>query len=223
MTLDESRVALFAESLALARALVAHDGGALLPQHEGGLVVAVAGESGSGKTASATALAHELERRGRRTVVLHQDDYFLRPPRANHAHRLAHPEDVGPQEVKLALLAGHVAAFRERRPAVSAPVVDYDADRFLERTHDFTGTDVLVVEGTYVFHLPDVDVRIFLEATHEETRERRIMRARDADDPFIEEVLRAEHALIAPLAAQADLIVSPDHHARTRAGSAVPQ
>jgi uridine kinase len=49
--------------------------------------------------------------------VLHQDDYFVRPPRTNHAHRVRDLRAVGPHEVDLARLAAHVAAFRGARTA----------------------------------------------------------------------------------------------------------
>jgi hypothetical protein len=61
-----------------------------------------------------------------------------------------------------------------------------------------------------VLTLDALDVRVFLEATHADTRARRQRRARDADDPFVERVLAIEHALIAPQAARADLLVARD-------------
>lgn len=207
---DTSRVEIRPESAALAEALRAR----LLADFDLGArartVVGVAGESGSGKSATASALARALTAAGWPAAVLHQDDYFVRPPRANHAHRLLDLAHVGPHEVDLARLAADVAAFRACRPDVEVPLVDYAADRFVTRSLDCSALAVLVVEGTYVLRLDDLDVRIFLSATHEETRERRRARARDVDSPFVERVLAIEHRLIAPQAGRADLVIDRD-------------
>lgn len=191
------------------------------------LVVGIAGESGSGKSVTAVALARALEARAIPTGVLHQDDYFLRPPRVNHAHRERDLGAVGPHEVDLALLRRHVADFRAGR-AVDAPLVDYPTDSFVSRRLDFAPLAALVVEGTYVLMLDDgdarvgdtrvLDVRVFLEATHDDTADRRRARNRDVDAPFVQDVLRIEHAIIARQAAAAHLVV--DREFRIRAGPA---
>lgn len=178
-------------------------------------VIAIAGESGSGKTVTASALAHVLTAEGRATGVLHQDDYFLRPPRANHEHRCADLASVGPHEVNLALLASHVAAFRARRDEVIAPRADAASDSFLTRRLDFGAMSVLIVEGTYVLRLDDTDIRIFLEATHVETADRRRRRNRDVDAPIIDQILAIEHALIAPQASRAHIVIDREFAIRS--------
>jgi uridine kinase len=183
------------------------------------LVVGIAGESGSGKSITAVSLARALEAHGVATASLHQDDYFFRPPRVNHAHRERDLGAVGPHEVNLALLQRHVADFRAGR-ATDAPLVDYPSDSFLTRRLDFAPLAALVVEGTYVLMLDDgdaplIDVRVFLEATHDDTAERRRARNRDIDAPFVQDVLRLEHAIVARQAAVADLIVDRDFLVRS--------
>jgi hypothetical protein len=61
-----------------------------------------------------------------------------------------------------------------------------------------------------VLGLDDLDLRIFLDATYDDTRDRRRARARDIDAPFVEQVLAIEHEIIARQAARADLIVDRD-------------
>ena len=187
-------------------------------------VIGVAGESGSGKTVTASGLARALGDTGVPTGVLHQDDYFVRPPGTNHEHRRGDLASVGPQEVRLDLLAAHVADFRAGRDAVVAPRVDYPANRFVPQRYDFSAAGALVVEGTYVLALPDLDVRIFLAATHEDTADRRRARARDVHEPFVDQVLAIEHEIISRQAVVADLLVDrgftvrpgPGHRTSTR-------
>lgn len=173
-------------------------------------VVGIAGESGSGKSVTATSLARVLEARGAPAAVLHQDDYFRRPPRVNHAARVADLANVGPQEVDLALLAAQVAAFRAGAASVDGPLVDYPNDRFLTQRHDLAGRAVLIVEGTFALHLDDLDVRVFLEATHHDTAARRAARGRDAHEPIIDVILDIEHRIIAAQAARADVVIDRD-------------
>jgi uridine kinase len=186
-----------------------------------GVVIGIAGESGSGKSVTSKGLERELVASGVGVCVLHQDDYFRLPPRVNHEHRCASLANVGPHEVQLALMQSHIAAFRERRDRVSAPCVDYAADAFRERPLDFSAARVLIVEGTYVLMLEDIDLGIFLEATHEDTRERRRMRNRDIDAPIVDRVLEIEHRLVSPQRAAAHVVIDRHFRASVRqAGTA---
>ncbi len=170
-------------------------------------VLAVAGESGSGKSTTALSLACALERAKLTTIVLHQDDYFLRPPATNHAHRAADIGSVGPQEVDFALLSEHAAAFRRGDRVSNAPRVDYPGNRFIAHEIDFARAAVLVIEGTYVLAHVAADVRIFLKATYRDTLGRRRARNRDIDSPFVEEVLAIEHVMVAAQSSLADIVI----------------
>lgn len=177
-------------------------------------VVGIAGESGSGKSTTAEALAAALTGAGVAVTLLHQDHYFRRPPRTNHAARVADLSLVGPHEVALERIAEHVTAFRTGAPGVEAPRVDYPGNRFDSVWHDFAGARVLLVEGTYALQLAALDARVFLEATHADTHERRMARNRDLWEPVIDTILAIEHAAIAPQGATADLVISRDFRVR---------
>jgi len=183
---------------------------------EGRVVIAVAGESGSGKSTTATSLGRELSTSGIPTGLIHQDDYFLRPPRTNHEYRLLDLRHVGPHEVNLELLQSHVDAFLAGRDGVEGPAVDYPANRFVTRRLDFSALQVLIVEGTYVFRLRGIDARIFLDATHEDTKERRRARNRDIDAPVIDRILAIEHEIIEQQAQQADIVIDRHFEVRRR-------
>lgn len=174
------------------------------------LVIGVAGESGSGKSTAAAQLAAALNARGVPTAFINQDNYFIRPPRTNHEFRLKDLGAVGPHEVRLALIDEHITAFHEGKRDVRAPLVNYPANRFDEETRDFSALQVLVVEGTYVLMLDGLDVRVFLEATHTDTHERRMARNRDIWEPVIDTILDIEHRLIAPQADRAHWLIGRD-------------
>lgn len=184
------------------------------------LVVGVAGESGSGKSTTAMALAEALQARGVTAGLVHQDNYFVRPPRTNHEFRLQDLGAVGPHEVDMARIAQHITAFRAGASSVDAPVVNYPENRFDQVTRDFAPLQVLIVEGTYVLMLDDLDVRVFLEATHEDTHERRMARNRDIYEPIIDTILGIEHRLIAPQGATADWLIDRAFRIRRGHGAA---
>lgn len=177
------------------------------------LVIGVAGESGSGKSTAAEQLAQLLNARGVPTAFINQDNYFIRPPRTNHEFRLQDLANVGPHEVQLSLIAEHIAAFR-KGATVTAPQVNYPANRFDSAARSFAGLQALIVEGTYVLMLDDLDVTVFLQATHRDTHERRMTRNRDIWEPIIDTILDIEHRLIAPQADRADWLIDREFHLR---------
>lgn len=173
--------------------------------------ITVAGESGSGKSETGRAIADAFEAIGIRAVVLGQDDYFVLPPKSNDAHRRTDSSWVGPQEVKLALLDEHLAAARAGATELTKPEVIYADDAVTEETIPLDGVDVVIAEGTYTTLLDNVDTRVFIARNRLETLDARMRRGREQFDPFIEEVLEIEHAIISQHRARADVVISRDY------------
>lgn len=177
----------------------------------GRFLVTVAGESGSGKSETAAALAAELLQVGLAPVVLGQDDYFVLPPKSNDARRRTDPEWLGPHaEVLFDLLQANVDAALAGASAIDKPTVDYALDSVSTECLDLTGVKVVVVEGTYVSLLRHVDVRVFIARDRLATLEhrRRRNRGKEVRDPFVEAVLRTEHMIIAGHRYLADILVT---------------
>ena len=174
-------------------------------------VIAVAGESGSGKTVLALCLQHLLATANIKAIVLHQDDYFRLPPNDNHAARLANIQNVGRQEVRTDLLEAHISQYKNGETYLHKPLVDYPNNSILAETITLTNSAVLIVEGTYSLSLSGADTRIFMSRNYLETQAQRAERAREASDDFIETVLAIEHLLIAPTAQKADFIINKNY------------
>jgi len=197
---------------------VAEQVAALLhPRISGGsgrLVVTIAGESGSGKSETARALADRLQAHGVGAVVLGQDDYFVLPPRSNDARRRADPAWLGPHvEVNMDLLDANLRDAREGHAQIAKPLVDYDANSISQETVRMEGVRVVIAEGTYTSLLRHVDVRIFILRNQQDTLEHRRRRGRgtEAGDPFIEQVLDMEHKIIAGHRGLADIVITRDY------------
>ena len=183
-------------------------------QAKGGrFVVTVAGESGSGKSETAQAIAEQLLKIGVASVVLGQDDYFTLPPRSNDARRRSDPDWLGPHvEVRFDLLQANVDAALAGASEIEKPVMDYDRNSAAVEVALLEGVQVIIVEGTYVSLLRHVDRRIFIARNRLETLEHRQRRNRgsEAADPFIEGVLEVEHKIIAGHRALADFVLTRD-------------
>ncbi|MBN2113986.1 MAG: zeta toxin family protein [Acidimicrobiia bacterium] len=177
----------------------------------GRFAVTVAGESGSGKSTTARALAEEFAARGLGCAVFQQDDYFRLPPKTNDRARREDISWVGPGEVRLDLLDEHLAAARAGAARVTKPLVIYAEDRITEETIGLSGVAVAVAEGTYTTLLANADRRVFIARTYHETLEDRRRRGREPFDPFIERVLEIEHRIISPHRARADAVIDGDY------------
>jgi len=173
--------------------------------------IAVAGESGSGKSETGQALAGALGELGCETVVLQQDDYYVLPPRSNDRARRANFQWVGTSEVQLDLLDAHLAAARAGEPSLTKPLVLYDEDRIDSEELHLGDASVVVAEGVYTSLLENVDVRVFIARNRLETLEHRTKRGREQIEPFIEAVLELEHEIIAPHRALADVVIDRDY------------
>lgn len=174
-------------------------------------VIAIAGESGSGKSVSATTFSHELSRHKIANCIIHMDDYFILPPLTNHKNRIKSLKNVGRHEVRLHLLQETIDDFKANIQSVSKPLVDYNEDIIGSEELHFQDTKVLLVEGTYVASLKGIDVLIFMERTYKETFENRKQRNRDEASVFIEKVLEIEHKIISKDKELCDIIIDKNY------------
>jgi uridine kinase len=176
--------------------------------------IAVAGESGSGKSETGEAIAKEFEKYGIKSVILGQDDYFVLPPKSNNAKRREDPDWLGPHvEIKLDLLDQNLKDAIQEKNEIKKPLVDYDANAIYEETICLEGVKVVIAEGTYTSLLKNVDTRIFISRNWLDTLEHRKKRNRgnEASDLFIEQLLATEHKIIAGQRQLADFVITNEY------------
>ena len=180
----------------------------------GRYAITVAGESGSGKSETAQAVAEELASHDIASVVLGQDDYFVLPPKSNDAKRREDDSWLGPHvEVRLDVLEQNLIDAIDGADEIVKPLVDYDQNSIEDETIDLRGTQVVIAEGTYTSLLKHVDTRIFIARNRVDTLEHRQKRNRgdEVGDPFIENVLKVEHKIIAGHRQLADFVITRDY------------
>ena len=182
------------------------------------LVIGICGESGSGKSVTAKCLQIELGKRNISSFILHQDSYYLLPPKDNHQKRKLDLSWVGSNEINKALLQSHIEQFKSHQEKIIVPVVDYEKNIFIEQQTNIKGKSVLIVEGVYSFLLDHLDYKIFMERTYKETLSKRKKRNREVYDPFVEQVLDIEQSIVKPLNDLADLVVAKNYSLSSRGG-----
>lgn len=176
--------------------------------------ISVSGESGSGKSETAHALAEKLDQNGTKCLLFQQDDYFNNPPRSNERMRRQRVDRndlscIGMHEVKLELLDSHLSQAKSGATSIHKPLVLFDEDRISEETVLLDGIRAIIVEGTYTTSLSNIDARVFIDLTFRETKLARLERARELQDDFLERVLEVEHSIISAYKKQADFIIQP--------------
>lgn len=176
-------------------------------------VISVAGESGCGKTTLSKAIKAILTEKGCEVLLLHQDDYFRLPPKKNHEARLLDFKHIGPQEVRLDLLDEHIGFIKKRLvKEVSIPVMNWKTDTEESIKTNVDNVDVIVVDGTYVSLLKEVDFKIYINTHYTHTRNNRVNRNREEVTDFIESVLKEESAIIKSQAQMASLVLDNQLH-----------
>jgi uridine kinase len=185
---------------------------------KGKYTITVAGESGSGKSETATAIAEALEAQGLQSIILQQDDYYIYPPKTNDQTRRNDIRWVGTNEVKLDVLDQNLRDFLDGKDLLEKPLVIYDEDRITTETVPVDEAKVAIAEGTYTTLLNHVNTRVFINRNRLETRAHREKRGRSVEelDQFTEDVLKIEHEIIAPHRERADIIITNDYEVEAK-------
>ncbi len=178
--------------------------------------IAVAGESGSGKSETATVIANALEENGVTCVIFQQDDYFVHPPKTNDQTRRKDISWVGTNEVKLDVIDQNLKDFLDGKAEVEKPLVIYAEDRISTETMSVGEAKVAIAEGTYTTLLGNVNTHVFINRNRLDTRAHREKRDRSASelDEFTEEVLKIEHEIISAQKEKADIIITKEYEVK---------
>jgi uridine kinase len=173
------------------------------------MVIAIGGESGSGKSELAHVVSRRLKNKGELAKILHIDNYYKVSPRERTKWRRKHGvESIGLSEYNWDLINQNIAEFRESKEAV-LPCIDLLTDQEDRLITNFEGIKYLIVEGLYPLKA-DVDLKIFIDLTYHETKKAQILRGKEPQNEFRLEVLQREHEMVQSLRPLADLLVTKD-------------
>jgi len=177
----------------------------------------VAGESGSGKSETAMAIANELEKHGIASVILQQDDYYVHPPKTNDATRRNDPDWLGPKEVRLDALDANIRDVLNGKAIIEKPLVIYEENRITTESMPIGDARVVIAEGTYTTLLKSANAHIFIARNYTDTLAHRQKRQRDKSelDAFTASILIKEHEMISSHKNVADIIINKNYEVET--------
>lgn len=175
------------------------------------LMVAISGESGSGKTELAHVLARMLCKEGIIAKPIHIDNYYKILPLERTEWRKKHgiKKAVGLNEYDWDTINKNIDDFKTGRKS-TMPCIDLVTEQVDSLTTDFNGVDMLIVDGLYAIKA-EVDIRVFIELTYHETKKAQLLRGKEPQNEYRMHVLEREHEVVQSLKPNADLLVTVDY------------
>ncbi len=177
-------------------------------------VIAISGESGSGKSELTHMLAKVFKENGRRAKPLHIDNYYRIHPLERTQWRMQHGiEHVGLEEYDWPTINRNLDEFRKGLRA-EMPCVDIVTEQVDRLITDFGEVDTLIVDGLYAIQAADVDVRVFIDITYHETKKAQLRRGKEPQNEYRASVLQREHEVVTALKPKAEIIVDRDYRVK---------
>ncbi|MDA3942586.1 MAG: uridine kinase [Bacteroidetes bacterium] len=190
------------------KAIIEH----ILANKKDKMMIAISGESGSGKTELAHVVAKGLRKAGIMAKPLHIDNYYRIHPleRTEWRKNNGIQNVVGPGEYDWDALNRNIKEFKEGRSS-TGPCVDLVTEQIDQLTTDYSGIDMLIIDGLYAIKTEDVDVRVFIELTYHETKKAQAVRGKEPQNEYRMQVLETEHQQVQALKPSADIFIGMDY------------
>lgn len=186
----------------------------ILKHREERFVLGISGESGSGKSELSFVIAKGLRKHGIFAKPLHTDNYYKTHPLERREWRSEHGIEkvVGYDEYDWDAIGQNIVDFRERRSS-EMPCVDLVTEQVDRLITDFREVDMLIVDGLYAIKAAGIDLRVFIELTYLETKEKHTKdsRGKEVMDEVRWATLGQEHKMVQALRPLADIIVTRDY------------
>lgn len=178
-------------------------------------IIAVSGESGSGKSELTHVIAKMLRKEGIFCKPIHIDNYYKVLPLERTDWRKKHgiQTAVGYTEYDWDIIYRNMDDFRNSRSS-TMPCVDLVTEQVDQLTTDFKGIDMIIIDGLYAIKTEGVDLKIFIELTYHETKKAQVVRGKEPQNDYRMQVLEREHQVVSSLRDRADLFIDMDYKVR---------
>lgn len=174
------------------------------------VILAVGGESGSGKTEIAHEIARTLKTQCTPAKVMHIDNYYLTSPIERTPWRKEHGiESIGFTEYDWDTINRNLSEFHDDQDRVSMPCIDLLTDQEDQLITSFKGLKYLVIEGLFAIQAA-ANLKVLIDLTYHETKKAQFERGKEPTNDFRWQVLQREHEVVQSLRPQADLLVNKD-------------
>lgn len=174
------------------------------------VILAVGGESGSGKTEIAHEIARKLKGQGTPAKIMHIDNYYLTSPLDRTPWRQEHGiESIGYSEYDWETINRNLAEFHKDQDRVIMPCIDLLTDQEDQLITSFEGLRFLIIEGLYAIQA-EANLKVLIDLTYHETKKAQFERGKEPTNDYRWQVLQREHEVVQSLRSQADLLVNKD-------------
>lgn len=185
----------------------------ILTRKKDKLIVAISGESGSGKTELAHVIAKGMRKHGIFAKPMHIDNFYNTHPLKRRQWRSEQGIEnvVGFNEYLWDDIDRVIEDFKNGRVS-EMPCVDLVTEQVDKLITDFSEVDMLIVDGLYAIKAENVDMRVFIDLTYLETKEKHTKdsRGKEVMDEVRWATLAQEHKMVRSLKPSADFIITKD-------------
>ncbi len=175
-------------------------------------IAAISGESGSGKSELTHVVAKELRKHRLYAKPIHLDNFFKIAPLQRRAWREKNGVDkvVGIRELDWDAIDKTITDFKNSSKS-TMPCVDLVTEQVDMLITDFSGIDMIILDGLYAINTKQADLHVFIELTYKETKKAQSSRGKEKVDTLRLKVLEAEHNAVQSLKSKADLLVNKNY------------
>lgn len=185
----------------------------ILKKRKAKLIIAISGESGSGKSELTHVIAKNLRKNGIFAKPIHVDNFYNTLPLERSEWRESNGVEnvVGLSEYKWDEINQVIEDFKNNRKS-QMPCVDLVTEQVDCLTTDFNGIDMLIIDGLYAINIPDADMKIIIELTYHETKKAQTDRGKEPTNPLRWEVLEQEHLTVESIKNKATIRIDKDYN-----------
>jgi len=178
-------------------------------------IVAISGESGSGKSELTHVIAKNLRKHNIFAKPVHIDNFYRILPLERTQWRLDNGIEkvVGLGEIDWNGVNQTVDDFKNSRKN-TMPCVDLVTEQVDHLTTNFAGIDMLIMDGLYAINCREADLRVFIELTYHETKKAQASRGKEPQNEYRMRVLEQEHVTVQSLKHKANLLIGMDYKVR---------
>ena len=184
----------------------------ILEQKKDKFIIAISGESGSGKSELAHAVAKELKNHKIVAKPLHIDNYYRILPLERTQWRTDNiiEECVGLGEYDWDTIYKNVEEFKSGSKS-TGPCVDLVTEQVDQLTTDYSEVDMLIIDGLYAVETNGVDLGVFIELTYHETKKAQKVRGKEPQNEYRARVLEQEHKVVQSIKPKAHYYVNMEY------------
>lgn len=179
------------------------------------MMIAISGESGSGKTELAHVIAKGLRQYGIMAKPLHIDNYYRIHPHVRTEWRKEHGIEnvVGPGEYDWDTINRNISEFKEGKTSIG-PCVDLVTEQIDQLITDYKDIDMLIIDGLYAIKVENLDLGVFIELTYHETKKAQVVRGKEPQNEYRMQVLEKEHQEVQVLKPMAQVLIDKEYKVR---------